>query len=409
MKSNHMQFYILWLVALVITGFYGCTTTTVYDAGKEPVEYDTAQPVDVHASIPSNEGQKIHVLAVGINEYNDPAILSTTFADRDAEAFAGLWRNSVPHRNIHLLTNKKATLSAIRRAIQGELSKAGQEDSVYLFFAGHGDTVELKGDKTTSGLLPYDARRNQVETYYQLPTLMADLKNGVRARNLLLVLDCCHSGAAGLIRGVENVYRTISGERLGTLVRHTEDYNWGVLTACRPEEKSRASVKYQNGFFTHWLNYGLMGFADVKENDGSGNSDGVVTFKELYDFVYERVKTSTRGTQHPVVSGVFHQETPMSWVTSRLPVLEDAEESTAILKIDVEPKDAVVTCDQKRLPANRNGIYAKLKPGTHHIRIARKGYETQAGQVSLIAGEKLVVVVRLNKEGTARDVHIQAF
>lgn len=409
MRSNYKQFFIFWVASFIIISFYGCTTTTVYDTVIEPNEYHTSQPINVHVNIPSHEGQKIHVLAVGINEYNDPAIVSTTYADSDAEAFAGLWRNSVPHQNIHLLTNGKATLSAIRQAIQGELSKAGQEDSVYLFFAGHGDTVELKGDKTTSGLLPYDARRNQVETYYQMPALMDDLKKEVKARKLLLVLDCCHSGAAGLIRGVENVYRTISGERLGTLVRHTEDYNWGVLTACRPEEKSRASLKYRNGFFTHWLNYGLMGFADMKENDGSGNSDGVVTFKELYDFVYERVKTSTRGTQHPVVSGVFHQETPMSWVTSRLPVLEDAEESTAILKINVEPKDAVVTCDQKRLPVGRDGINARLKPGTHLIRIARKGYETQAGQVSLIAGEQLVVVVRLNKGGAARDINIQAF
>lgn len=405
----YRKLLIFCFVALIAAGLYGCTTTTVYDTANEPDEYETQQAVSIRASIPPDKGQQIHILAVGINEYNDPVIPSTTYADSDADAFAKLWGNAVPRQNIHLLTNNKATLSAIRQTIRNGLSKAGQEDTVYLFFAGHGDAVELKEGKTTSGLLPYDARCNQVETYYQLPALMEDLRENVKARNLLLVLDCCHSGAAGLIRGVENVYRTVSGKQLGKLVRHKDDYNWGVLTACRPEEKSRASLKYHNGFFTHWLNYGLMGFADQKEHSVYGNDDGTVTFKELYDFVYERVKASTKGTQHPVVSGVFHQETPMSWITSRLPALEDAEETTAILKISVEPKGAKVFCDKMRLPSNHEGVTARLKPGMHDLRIAKYGYLPQTGQVSLVAGEKLVVVIRLKQKHSIDNRHFQAF
>ncbi len=399
----------IWLVILTIAGICGCTTTQVSDNNVEEVSYTPPQQIDLHTKMPLEKGKKIHVLSVGINKYNDPSISPTIYADNDAEAFAEIWSNSVPEQNIHLLTNNRATLSAIRQSIEYDLSRAQEDDTVYVFFAGHGDTVELADDRTTSGLLPYDAKRNQTETYYKLTELKEDLKKKVKARNLLLVLDCCHSGAAGLIRGVENVYRTVSGKKLGELVKRA-DYSWGVLTACRPEEKSRASLKYNNGFFTHWLTHGLAGFADQKEHGGSGDGDGVVTYKELYDFTYARVKESTRGTQHPVTSGVFFQETPMSWVvTSELPMLEDAEEAAASLKINVEPNDAKVYCDNKRLHSGKAGVNAKVKPGSHTIRISRKGYETQTGQVSLIAGESLVVVVNLKQKQIFKSDTIQSF
>lgn len=100
----------------------------------------------------------------------------------------------------------------------------------------------------------------------------------------------------------------------------------------------------------------------------------------------------------------------MSWVvTSELPMLEDAEEAAASLKINVEPNDAKVYCDNKRLHSGKAGVNAKVKPGSHTIRISRKGYETQTGQVSLIAGESLVVVVNLKQKQIFKSDTIQSF
>jgi hypothetical protein len=60
-----------------------------------------------------------------------------------------------------------------------------------------------------------------------------------------------------------------------------------------------------NSLFTYFLIKGLRGEADT---DG----DGVVTIKEVYDYVYEKTKEATSGVQHPQMEGRLLGAFPVS-------------------------------------------------------------------------------------------------
>jgi len=372
------------------------------------VDVDSSDPVDspekYQVMLDTSQGEKIHILSIGITHYNDPVITETLYADNDAKIFAGLWQGCVPQTNIHLLTDEKATKPYVKQLIADKLSLVSHGDFVYIFFAGHGDIVEKADREEVSGLLLYDAKPHQVETYYLIQELMEDLKKHIKAKSLLLILDSCHSGAAGLLRSADKKAgtKTIDAKEIEKQISRV-GYNWGILTACRPDEKSRASHEYRQGFFTYWLKLGLVGWADRGSEDAPGKNDGEVTFKELFDFIYERVREDTRGNQTPVRSSLFHTETVMCKTGDTLPDLIKAGSASALLEIKVKPADAKVTCGGKDITSGlRQGdfkiIMLKLKPGKYDLRVTSNGYIEQKGKVSLIGGERSVVIAQLKTE-----------
>jgi uncharacterized caspase-like protein len=61
------------------------------------------------------------------------------------------------------------------------------------------------------------------------------------------------------------------------------------------------------GFFTYALQHGLRGGADK-------NRDRIITAKELFDYVSEKVKKNSGNRQHPVMWGKFSDDMPvMKW------------------------------------------------------------------------------------------------
>jgi len=351
---------------------------------------------------------RTHVVAIGIAKYNDPAISGTGYADADAHAFGELWRSKelgdIPKNNIHILVNKEATRSNIEKAIKNKLSMSLPQDRVYIFFAGHGDTLKMPAGNTITALLPYDTELGNVKTCYVLKDLLYDLKKYVPAKKGLLIMDCCHSGAAGSIRGINVVPGiTASGESKEVkqfLDERSQDagYGWGVLTACRPEEKSRSTDKYQHGFFTFWLKYGLLGLADQKREGHVGNDDGKVTFSELQRFVYDRVVKFTRGTQHPVSSGLFHPETEMSRVGGMLPVVPGLDEFISVVALKVQPTDAEILCDGKIIPPSNALRGVEILPGKHSMVIKREGFHSISFLIELEEGQRYERKIKLKRK-----------
>lgn len=407
---------LLSVTVLLLFVINGCSENSVNVNYTDEVSagIDSSDAVDspekYQAILDPGQGKRIHILAIGLTHYNDPVIHPTLYADNDAKIFANLWQEAVPPTNIHLLTDEKATKRTVQQLITDQLSRVSREDLVYIFFAGHGDIVKEANEPVSSGLLLYDAKLGKAGTYYRIQELMDDLKAHIEARSLLLILDSCHSGAAGLLRSADEeagTEKTIDAKEIEKQIRRS-GYNWGVLTACRPDEKSRASHEYRQGFFTYWLKLGLVGWADRDLEGTSGNNDGEVTFKELFDFVYERVREDTRGNQTPVLSGVFHTETVMCKAGDKLPALVKAGTS-ALLEIKVKPADAKVTCGGKDITSGLHQgafktIKLKLKPGKYDLVVTRKGYQTQKGTVSLIGGERSVVIAKLKRTDSTGQI-----
>ena len=141
----------------------------------------------------------LHLLAVGINRYHDPAF-DLGFARPDAEAIARFFEQ----RGSALFSAVKVTRlvdgAATRAAIVQELGRlardARPEDVVLVYLAGHGVGLQQQ-----FYFLPHDMRREMDETAaarkYGLPApeIGAALRS-VRALKQILILDTCQSEAA---------------------------------------------------------------------------------------------------------------------------------------------------------------------------------------------------------------------
>ena len=136
----------------------------------------------------------IYILSVGISLYRDPA-LELAYPAADSKDISKVLKKIATGRynNVHIsqLVNREATRQNIMKELKAISLKAKVDDTVIVFFAGHGYT---KNEKYF--FLPYDASR-----YNLAPTCIASKDfykffNSLVAKKVALFLDSCHSGAA---------------------------------------------------------------------------------------------------------------------------------------------------------------------------------------------------------------------
>ncbi len=243
--------------------------------------------------------RNLWAVVVGINAYRSVRPLS--YAVDDARAFYRILieQNQVPEENVLLLLDAEATLPQLRSAMGTHLkSRAGEQDTVLIFFAGHGaaerDVSSPDGDGLEKYLLPVEADPSDLYASALPMREVSHIFRRIRAERLVFIVDACYSGAAG--------GRTVSmpGFRSQISDAFLERLSSGkgrvILTASGANEVSAEKTELGHGVFSHFLLQGLKGPADV---DG----DGLVTVDELYDYVSKEVPRATAQEQHPVRKG----------------------------------------------------------------------------------------------------------
>lgn len=96
---------------------------------------------------------------------------------------------------VALLTESEATFDAIETALGKLASRVGEDDSVLVFFSGHGVRLTHPDDRVA--ILPYDvqlARGTPTAKHIGLRRHLFDRLEQLPARHKLVVLDCCYSG-----------------------------------------------------------------------------------------------------------------------------------------------------------------------------------------------------------------------
>jgi hypothetical protein len=167
-------------------------------AGETGLEMPPAQP---DSSAGPNRQKRVGVF-IGVSNYQDPSIRPLKVAHHDAAAFAEVMSQYGRLDETILLTNEKATLRNIQRAIRGSLAAAtGPGDLVIIYWSGHGGrTSNLDGtepDGYDEYLVPYDGRLEPADAIRQ--TMLLDKTFGrwvqeLDGRKLLVIIDACHSG-----------------------------------------------------------------------------------------------------------------------------------------------------------------------------------------------------------------------
>lgn len=258
------------------------------------VSQGSSAPVDVLFAGQAEEPvrlPKLYVVAVGITTY--PGNLRLNYAARDAAALsAALKQHAEPlFRGIEIqqVTDDQATRAAILKGLTWLRSQMTQSDYGIFFFAGHG-ALDQDG---ALYFLPVDADAEDLLSSAVPAEQVQRALSGIPGK-LITMLDACH--AAGFAGGA-------TGKRRGDLsltddlVRDLITDESGIIAMCSStgREFSLENNEHQHGNFTLALIEGLSGKADF-------NGDDVVYLNELDTYVTDRVKTLTRGQQHPVTA-----------------------------------------------------------------------------------------------------------
>jgi hypothetical protein len=242
---------------------------------------------------------KIWGVVIGISHYR--TVRSLKYADKDALAFYDYLVNSigVPKAQITLLTNDQATLFNLKRSLGTDLKrKAGQKDTVIIYYAGHGapetDATSPDEDGLEKYLVPYDADPNDLYTTGLPMREVETIFQRLASDRVIFITDSCYSGAtAGRTFATASRRAVVSDAFLSRLSKAKGRV---VLTASRASEVSEERENLGHGVFTYYLLEGLRGKADL---DG----DGVITVDEAYTYVSKRVPEVTGQNQNPVKKG----------------------------------------------------------------------------------------------------------
>jgi hypothetical protein len=255
-------------------------------------------------------------VVVGVGRYDHPQIPRLRYAVPDAEAIARVLTGPAGFKPEHvlLLTDKserKPTLRNLKWALGTFLARAAQkDDTVLIFFAGHGapevDQRGLERDGLAKYLIPTDA---DPEDLYSTALPMDELQTifaRLEAERVVVLLDTCYSGAAGGRTFASLRTRAVNVDDL-FLERLARAKGRAIITAARPNEVSLEVGEYGHGLFTYHLLQGLRGGADL-------NRDGIVSLQELYEYVEQEVTRTSRalgGNQHPVFKGELEGALPL--------------------------------------------------------------------------------------------------
>lgn len=259
--------------------------------------------VDSRETIPAdpvltdaNKSVKIWAVIVGVGRYT--SMPSLKFTDDDAFRMYSFLKSpeggALPDEQIAILVDESATRDNIIRTMRQLFLKADANDVVMLYFSGHG----LEGC-----FLPvdYDGYNNKLR-HEEIKQIF----NQSKAKHKLCIADACHSGSLNFGNGL-----AAKGPAPVTLQRYYqafEDTDGGIalLMSSKAEELSLEDHGLRQGVFTYYVLRGLKGAAD-------GNGDYLITIKELYKYVYAKVREYTDNVQTPVLTGDFDDDMPVAF------------------------------------------------------------------------------------------------
>ncbi len=172
------------------------------------------------------------------------------------------------------------------REIGAFLKRPQADDSVLIYFSGHG----FRDDSNTLFLAPKDCDpKNPADTGVPARWLREQLAS-CPAKFKLLVLDACHAGNE---KGDDT--DRVRSDELGDVFRGLEGV--ATIASSTGDQKSLMWDEKRQSLFSYWLVQALKGHAD-------GNNDGVVSFSEVYPYVYGQVSRTAqarfRRKQQPV-------------------------------------------------------------------------------------------------------------
>lgn len=225
-------------------------------------------------------------LIVAIDAYLDPKLSQLRAPGQDAEALAGVLSDpAIGGFDVSVCHNE--TFASISPTLERFFSDRRRDDVLLVHFSCH-------GIKDAAGRLYFaanDTNRDLLQTTAVSAELVNDLMTDCRSRNIVLLLDCCYSGAF-----TRELSRSDSAM---DVVERFPGSGRAVLTASSALEYafegSEVTGAGTPSYFTGAIVRGLETGAAAR------GGDEWISIDDLYDFVFDEVRRQTPN-QTPVKS-----------------------------------------------------------------------------------------------------------
>ncbi len=218
-------------------------------------------------------------LLVGVSATEDKRISDLGFAAEDTQQIREVLQDGgISAENIVQVWDDakdgalKPTLKNIRFQL-GTLSRLQPEDTLILFFSGHGVLLDGK-----FYLVPFDAQGDELQATCLAFAEIQRALTSCPAKRRLVLLDCCRSEPGKLVSGVSETDTIVDPAKLLANAEGTV-----VISSCQLGQRSYEYTSRGQGLFTAGLVESLSGqAAQIRD-------DGWVDTSELADDVVQRV------------------------------------------------------------------------------------------------------------------------
>ncbi|MBU4443772.1 hypothetical protein KJ656_01645 [bacterium] len=233
--------------------------------------------IDIEQDIPQASQQNNDALAIifGIEKYK--GVSNVSFAKRDAAFVKEYFRKTlgIPEARIYFKTDSDVGKAEFDKVFSkgGWLDKRVRDEltDIYVYYSGHG-APDLTNN--AAYLIPYDGDPNYAsQTGYCIDDLYNNLSD-LNARNVIIFLDACFSGANRENEMLLAYARPVFIEAVKPDIAE----NITVFAAASAKQISSGWPEKKHGLFTYFMLKGLKGEADSDNNN-------TLTIQELSDYI----------------------------------------------------------------------------------------------------------------------------
>jgi hypothetical protein len=258
-----------------------------------------------------------HAVIIGVG-----ADLPTTVDD--AVGLADILRDqercAYPPEQVRLLTGERATRTKVLTALDELIATAADDATVMIYYSGHGYEVGTPIGKWYF-LMPHGYDLNDLPGTAIRGDELAERIRALRARKILLLLDCCHAGGFDPAKapGVQLTKAPMPAEAQELLSRGR---GLVLVASSRESEKSFAGKPYSA--FTLALVEALAG-------QGTSRQDGYARVADLALYTGKTVPSRTGDRQHPILNFEQADNFAVAYYAA-------GDSATKGLPFDVEPE-----------------------------------------------------------------------
>lgn len=192
-----------------------------------------------------------YIISIGIDQYGFPGVNDFLYKNCKKDAKDLLDCLVTQYENFKAyaaLYDQDATLSKIYGCIQdfiGDEDKNTSNNSILIYFSGHGNEMVSGGDSAVGCLVPHGINKLVVGQLIKFDRLVSEFRE-LKTKNCVVIVDACKS--ASLFKEIR------SNSDSADAPTHAKDERFSAaIVSCRANEVSKAGGAGENSFFTKEL------------------------------------------------------------------------------------------------------------------------------------------------------------